>query len=194
MKKSPNNKNRNWKDKLITTSIFAVLISGWSGSIFADEAKVNNSHWSQGEKESYSEFSCPTDNFMVGRAHSGDENGNTSYKCGNLVQNGGTITSKNKQWSSSIKESDGTADRCPQEKVMIGRKHTGDENGTTSYECGTPINKNGEILSIIIGNWSDAVKESSSKFECPDNSVMIGRRHAGDENGRTEYLCGKLAN
>ena len=34
---------------------------------------------------------------------------------------------------------------------------------------------------------SDLIKESGSKFLCPNNTVLTGRWHKGDENGKTQY-------
>jgi len=39
---------------------------------------------------------------------------------------------------------------------------------------------------------SGPIKESNSTFECPLNTVMIGRMHQGDENGNTYYQSAPL--
>lgn len=36
------------------------------------------------------------------------------------------------------------------------------------------------------------MKESSSYFLCPSNTVMTGRYHKGDENGQTTYYQGYI--
>ena len=73
---------------------------------------------------------------MVGRQHSGDENGYTRYNCAYLDIGGityspdaGTCT-----WSSGLKESSSSY-VCAYDRLMVGRQHGGDENGTTWYRC-----------------------------------------------------------
>ena len=107
---------------------------------------------------------------------------------------------------------------CPHNSVMIGRHHKWDENGPTRYECAIiykdAIDKPENRLSVVPGAWSNAIKESDdgvtrkddtqgpttlggdekkgSTYVCPNNQVMIGRAHVGDENGLTRYRCGTL--
>lgn len=93
-----------------------------------------------GMKESRSNFLCPTNTVMTGRYHKGDENGQTQYEYatlkavdvnGNIVA--GTITVEDVKWDSSIKESSGGGYDAPANRVIVGRKHDGDENGQTQY-------------------------------------------------------------
>ena len=87
----------------------------------------------------YIYFTCPTDSVMIGRAHKGDENGYTDYKCATLYKN--TEDEKNKlvvkldDWSDAVKEP-GSDFTCGTDKVMVGRAHESDENGYTKYRCG----------------------------------------------------------
>lgn len=68
----------------------------------------------------------PANQFMAGRQHSGDENGNTRYYCCNLNQNGLQIPrSGSWAWSAGQQESN-------------SRQHSGDENGTTWNYCCNP--------------------------------------------------------
>ena len=39
---------------------------------------------------------------------------------------------------------------------------------------------------------SSPIKESNSKYEAPSGTVIIGRKHDGDENGNTEYQYAPL--
>jgi hypothetical protein len=51
---------------------------------------------------------------------------------------------------------------------------------------------------VTAQSWSSWIQESgkdsggTSEYICPDNQAMIGRKHQGDENGNTSYLCGKV--
>ena len=95
------------------------------------------------------------------------------------------------QWSAGIKESNGTAYTCPSGKVLGGRRHNGDENGTTYYLCcsaGTPQ------ATPTSCSWSSWLKESSNiQYICPTNKFLVGRQHSGDENGSTRYYCCNLS-
>lgn len=86
---------------------------------------------------------------------------------------------------------------CPDNTVMTGRWHKGDENGKTKYEYAELrlVDENGNLFispnqRIIVGipKWSTQIKESSGhEFQAPYNQVIVGRRHYGDENGYTQY-------
>ncbi|WP_164088429.1 hypothetical protein [Frondihabitans sp. 762G35] len=86
-------------------------------------------------------FTCPTDTVLFQRMHVNDENGQTQYRCRSFdlvsLEGGSTmrVVTSDPVWSSSIKESAGTAFSCPRGQAMTGRFHTGDENGSTEYQC-----------------------------------------------------------
>ncbi|MEU7913806.1 hypothetical protein [Microbispora bryophytorum] len=40
--------------------------------------------------------------------------------------------------------------------------------------------------------YTATVRESDSYFWCPEDEVMIGRAHSGDENGRTAYQYARV--
>lgn len=93
-------------------------------------------------------------------------------------------------WSAGIKESNGTAYICPSGKVMTGRQHSGDENGTTWYQC---CNVGSPVAAPTSCAWNPWFKESNGTwFSCPSNQYMAGRQHSGDENGNTRYYCCNL--
>jgi predicted RNA-binding Zn-ribbon protein involved in translation (DUF1610 family) len=93
-------------------------------------------------------------------------------------------------WSNGIQESNGTNYICPSGKVLAGRRHSGDENGTTRYLCCSAGNPQATATSCA---WSAYLKESSNiQFFCPANQYMVGRQHTGDENGNTRYYCCNL--
>jgi hypothetical protein len=151
-----------------------------------------------------SEYICPDNQAMIGRKHQGDENGNTSYLCGKVYYNGaevpistGASSYTYARWSADMKESNSYY-TCPVNKVMTGRRHSGDENGNTSYLC-TPIIYGGNFVVLDWDDaWSAPIQESGkstggeSSFTCPTNKVMVGRQHEGDENGNTRYLCATI--
>jgi hypothetical protein len=86
---------------------------------------------------------------------------------------------------------------CPNNTVMTGRWHNGDENGKTKYEYATlqAVDNAGQPIeaSITVEEkvWSNYFKESSGAgFTASAGRVIIGRQHSGDENGNTRYLTG----
>ncbi|WP_313740070.1 hypothetical protein [Pseudomonas sp.] len=120
------------------------------------------------------------------------------------------------EWGEPFKESESEDWSCPTNSVVAGRKHSGDENGETAYQCAS-ISK----LTSSDGTWSAAFPECGINldadydndqgrfktcaekkydnenagylyFTCPANQVMLGRSHKGDENGDTQYRCGAL--
>ena len=151
---------------------------------------LTSCQWSAGIKESDgTAYSCPANEVMVGRKHSGDENGTTNYYCCSAGNPLASVTSC--WWSSSFKESNGTAFVCPFNQFVAGRKHSGDENGSTQYQC-CSLTRSGVQVPIAPGTcgWSPGMKESSSNYQCsPAGKVMAGRQHVGDENGNTYYYC-----
>lgn len=83
---------------------------------------------------------------------------------------------------------------CPANTVLTGRKHSGDENGTTWYEyttlkCTDALGN--EIYGVITvedvtwGGWFP--EQSGSGYTAPTGKVLVGREHVDDENGATRY-------
>lgn len=95
--------------------------------------------------------------------------------------------------SASIKESDGKTFQCPENTVLTGRYHSGDENGYTVYQYATlkAVDESGQPVSATIAVtdivWSEEIKESDSNYTAPSGRVLVGRYHKGDENGVTKY-------
>jgi len=87
--------------------------------------------------------------------------------------------------SEKIKESESNF-TCPENTVMIGRIHHGDENAATQYVYGL-LTLNDVVCTVFNVKESEWIKESQSVFICPENTVIIGREHTGDENGNTRY-------
>ena len=152
-------------------------------------------------KESSSSFMCPSGTVMTGRMHTGDENGNTQYEYatlkainpkGEIVA--GNITIEDIRWHSAIGESFGGGFDAPQNRVIIGRKHQGDENAETTYATGI-VKFNGHLTEIKGYTVSETRKESGgwNWFRTANNQVMTGRHHYGDENGNTYYCMGTIS-
>ena len=153
-----------------------------------------NCAWSANIKESSGiAYICPASKVVIGRWHSGDENGNTQYYCCNVrpVAGSATVVPTTCAWSGNIKESSGIAYTCPADKVVAGRWHGGDENGNTQYYC-CNLDRGGALLTVDGSTcaWSTDVKESSGiTYTCTSSKQMVGRKHSGDENGNTQYYC-----
>ncbi|WP_420125976.1 hypothetical protein [Longimicrobium sp.] len=106
----------------------------------ADDVTVGPALWTGWMQESgkssvgYSEFICPPGAVMTGREHQGDENGNTRYQYADVRYNGLLTSTTPGAWSTPERESSGTLQMAPVGEVMVGRKHSGDENGYTEYK------------------------------------------------------------
>lgn len=157
---------------------------------------ANNGHiapgaWSSSQRESSSVFQCGTNQVVVARAHDGDENGNTRYRCASIRWAGASSTVNAESWGPWVKESDGISSWCGANRVVIGREHRGDENGNTRYRCGV-VQLGTAQLTLGAPSWTDDIRESNSSYSCPADQVMVGRKHRGDENGQTNYACALL--
>ena len=173
------------------------------------QATVTNGVQSQMIKESAGIwFNTDSRRVITGRYHLGDENGMTYYKSAELrvfidttekAPEGTTIVPDRRTESTYVKESSGSAFICPAGTVMTGRIHLGDENEQTAYEYATlkAIDKNGKPIEgeITIKNieWSPEFQESYGRqFDAPFGRVIVGRKHSGDENGKTSYATGEV--
>ncbi len=83
------------------------------------------------------QFLCKKDDeVIVGRLHTGDENKKTQYKYGKLsIMNDNStyeVILSDYKWSDSMKESNSSF-HCPPSCIIVGREHSGDENGLTRY-------------------------------------------------------------
>jgi Flp pilus assembly pilin Flp len=152
--------------------------------------------------ESSSWFLCPAGTVITGRSHTGDENGSTQYEYATLKALDpqgriviGTITIEDVQWEKVFLENSGKGYDAPLNRIIVGRQHSGDENGTTQYATGI-IKFNGHATEIINYTTSDAKTESSgwsNWFKTDANQVVTGRHHFGDENGNTYYCMGTVS-
>lgn len=157
------------------------------------QATVEPSYESGDIWEDWSDFSCPTDQFLIARWHSGEETGRTRYYCGKAFQFE-AIPIRDHTTSGKISEDDGIRFVCPENQVMTGRRHDFDENGPTWYYCGTPYDYWGKPMQVVPEKeWIHIKNEQHTHTAaCPENMAMIGRWHLDDEQGPTEYLCARL--
>jgi hypothetical protein len=151
--------------------------------------------------ESSSYFLCPSNTVMTGRAHTGDENGGTAYEYATLqaidAQGqpvAGVITVEDVRWEGGISESYGAGYDAAVNRVIVGRQHSGDENGGTSYATGV-VKFNGYPTKVINYNTTTTKAESGgwNWFRTVYNQVVTGRHHMGDENGNTYYSMGTIS-
>ena len=143
--------------------------------------------WSNNFPENDHRFDC-ADGVMIGRAHDKDEKGDTRYRCGEVHQFDKLVPA-DRTWSGSMEESDHSYE-CPQNQVMTGRYHYGDENGSTQYQCAVVRDAWANVMNIVPGEWIFWGVEPATRFQCEDNEVMVARRHKGDEtHGLTYYKC-----
>ena len=154
--------------------------------------------WSAAKKENRTNdnadgpITCESNKVMIGRQHDGDENGNTQHKCASVKQNDTVLTVGPKSTHDISKESTEYKFECPDNKVLVGRGHQGDENGSTKYYCAQVMSAGNNPLQVGNRTWSADIKESGSDYTCPSGQVMAGRGHKGDENGATWYQCAML--
>jgi hypothetical protein len=137
---------------------------------------------------------------VVGRQHSGDEQGESRLLCSSFIQVGGDIGTffeqgKKRHVSPEIEESAGIEFVCPDDHFIVARFHFNDENGQTQYRCANIIGGyyGRYELRTVSSTWSALMNERDSNYTCPENELLTGRMHAGDENGRTKYQCSSLA-
>lgn len=172
-----------------------------SGNPVSGVIRVSSEEWSEWTKESSGQgFDALNNRVLVGREHKGDENGLTRYATAIVRFNDNNCMTADRVSSDSIKESKGIWCCSDSERVMTGRHHTGDENGSTYYnysklyslEPSTEPAPKGTIIVPDKRTQSESMKESKSSFLCPSNMVLTGRLHSGDENGNTIYEYASL--
>jgi hypothetical protein len=132
-----------------------------------------------------SQFSCPANQVLTGRTHVGDENRPTTYHCSTIFINGERVYVHSGDWTASQKESRSSY-AAPLDQALVGRWHSGDENGPTRYRTGALYWQNRQVR-LTGATWTGQYKESSHTTHAPYNQVMTGRLHTGDENGKTQY-------
>ncbi|UGT44210.1 hypothetical protein LTV02_12805 [Nocardia yamanashiensis] len=101
-------------------------------------ATVTPGEWSSPMRESGSRFVAEDSRVLIGREHQGDEAGVTRYLVGTVEIDGQPVSLTDTGWSESMSESESQLVARDGE-VMIGRAHSGDENGATQHQNAAPI-------------------------------------------------------
>ncbi|MEU6415038.1 hypothetical protein [Microbispora sp. NPDC046933] len=104
--------------------------------INGERVQVRVLDWSYAQRESSHVYMAPAGQALVGRWHQGDENGLTRYRPAQLFWQGRLVGLTGAGWTYAYKESKHTS-KAGYNQVMTGRKHTGDENGSTLYQYAT---------------------------------------------------------
>lgn len=112
-------------------SRYATAIIKFNGK----EVSIVNQITSDSIKESRNVWvSSDANRFMTGRHHSGDENGMTRYQTGIVKFNGKKAKVTHYPEADLVVKESGGLEVLPKDNlVMIGIKHSGDENGLTTY-------------------------------------------------------------
>ncbi|MGW4642266.1 hypothetical protein ACWEN6_27385 [Sphaerisporangium sp. NPDC004334] len=131
------------------------------------------------------QVTCPTNQVLTGRSHVGDENRPTTYYCGFIFINDEQVQVHLGDWTPGQTESR-SGYIAPTDQALVGRWHTGDENGKTSYRTAA-LYWQGRQVRLTSPTWTGEYKESNHITEAGYNQVMTGRTHSGDENGKTRY-------
>lgn len=150
-------------------------------------------------KESDHTFEGRSDMVMVGRKHMNDENGKTICLFATLkaidtsgVKQAGEINIVDVTWSQLIKESECDY-KTPSGYVILGRKHIGDENGSTQFKIGR-ITFNGRTTSVVnaasVVRYQEYEESAGIFFHTNPYLVYTGRYHMGDENQFTHNYQG----
>ncbi|MFD9871577.1 hypothetical protein ACFXI8_00400 [Streptomyces niveus] len=133
---------------------------------------------------------CPTNQVLLGRSHSGDENGTTTYHCGLIIIDGQQVQVSAPTWSGSQREGNSFF-AAASNAVLVGREHSGDENGPTRYATAS-LSVEGRTVELTSYRWTPDQRESNSYSKAAGDEVMTGRQHSGDENGTTQYQYARI--
>ncbi|MFI6504679.1 hypothetical protein [Nonomuraea typhae] len=133
---------------------------------------------------------CPEYQVMLGRSHSGDENGNTTYYCGFILIDNEIVQVDGSTWTGSQRENDSLF-TAPPSQAMVGRVHSGDENGPTRH-ANAKMTWEGREVALTSYRWTEGMRESNSYSKAGPGEIMVGRQHRGDENGTTWYRYAKV--
>lgn len=110
-----------------------------NGKIIDGVITIEDLEWSEWHKQSDSaDFFLSTDldssRVLIGRQHSGDENGMTRYQTGIVKFNGKKAKVTHYPEADLVVKESGGLEVLPKDNlVMIGIKHSGDENDFTTY-------------------------------------------------------------
>ncbi|MEV0123743.1 hypothetical protein AB0I16_19800 [Streptomyces sp. NPDC050703] len=154
-------------------------------------AHVVDARWSRPVEESDHTWSCPEGYVVVGREHQGGPGGGTRYRYARLVLAGRELTLRDVRWSRPFTEAGGVPHTAPDDHVLVGREHIGDESGTTRHQYAR-LMAGTAACSVTPGEWSPELTEEWSVYRAPTDAVLLGRRCTGGEKVRSRYLPGMV--
>jgi predicted RNA-binding Zn-ribbon protein involved in translation (DUF1610 family) len=167
-----------------SSAVFALTLTP-APAAAADPAVRIEEGYSASMKENDSKFFCPAGEVFIGRAHSGDENGWTTYWCGRIYIHDEQVSVSTERYSNAQKEPYSWFE-APESNGMVGREHRDDENGVTTTHFAL-LTWQGRPVKLINRRWTSAYKESGHESRAGEDEIMTGRRHYDDENGDTLY-------
>ncbi|WP_214416068.1 hypothetical protein [Sphaerisporangium fuscum] len=181
------------RKKALTTGIVTAALAAlatapavaMAPAAMAATVKIQLATTSTVKEASGARFTCPGDQVLTGRSHSGDENGYTTYYCSKILIDDVPVQVTTGSWSPSQRESASLYETAA-DQALVGRWHSGDENGSTQYLPGS-LSWQGRPVHLITRLWTSTMKESSHSSRAGSFQVMTGRWHSGDENGSTQY-------
>ncbi|MBB5781789.1 hypothetical protein [Nonomuraea jabiensis] len=142
-------------------------------------------------RESDSDFICPANEVLTGRAHYGDENGYTTYWCSRIFINDVQVSVVRIDiFGAHLQEP--SFYTTPENYGLRGRRHDGDEHGWTEYYPAA-LFWQGKVVKLVDRRWSGQMKENDHSSRAWPNEIMTGRWHAGDENGDTTYQYARVS-
>lgn len=156
------------------------------GKLISGTITVEDIVWDSPITESGSNYNAPVNRVIVGRLHNGDENGKTQYATAVIKFNGEEALLKDSIQSSAITESNNTWFKTDSDRVIVGRKHDGDENGQTKYTS----------AKAVIASWASVpgVKDTLSTIESQKtlpleyfSNTDIVPQNVFTYNGRANY-------
>ena len=174
--------------KAIPFAVVAAALSAAALAVPASAAAVTinvERVYSETVWESSAQFDCPANQVLSGRSHYGDENKPTTYYCSRILINGEQAEVHIGDWTSPQRESRSSY-TAPMDQAVVGRWHSGDENGMTRYRSAA-LYWQGAQVRLTDPLWTGEHKESSHIWQAGTGTVMVGRSHSGDENGKTRY-------
>ncbi|OUO53756.1 hypothetical protein B5F77_05360 [Parabacteroides sp. An277] len=121
-----------------------------NGKAVSGTITVEDVQWSSPVAESSSNFNVPSNRVIVGRQHKDDENGDTQYATASVKFNGQATFVEDIIMSNPITESAGIWFKTDGNRVMTGRRHSGDENQPTTYYSGIITTKEEPIREIKV--------------------------------------------
>lgn len=163
------------------------------GEIVIGNITVEDIKWESAIIESSGTwFNAAANRVIVGRKHQGDENGQTQYATGVVKFNGRQTYVGDMLCSNAIKESSSIWFKTDSKRIIIGRNHSGDENGNSFYNAGiitTEAIEEKDKIKVIVALHPDEEHYPMN----PNEFISLSRfrKHVG---GGSDYGYNKTTN